>query len=159
MPFKLIASESTVQVLSPTVVNDVLYCTIEVTPYGVIASRPIPPVDATGAIGAIEASFPLMQYSAAITDVMKHDHVIGGVGEQTLDASGLLQDGVRFTVQYIPPGQTDSDITADVVIPNTVLLDTTTADVLGEPIPVLNPAASLAMIDATYQGLVAVAGG
>lgn len=155
MGYQLIASESTVQVLSPTVVNDVLYCTVESTQSGVIASTPIP-ADANTAVLQFAALLPFV---SAIDEVMNHGHVIAGVGRQSIDDNGLIQDNVAFTVQYIPQGWTTSNITAEVLIPNTVLLNTRLVNILGGQIPVPDLTEAFAMIDAAYQSLAGGASG
>src|ERR1051326_1466357 len=89
------ASESTVQVLSPTVVIDIEYVTIRTPPSGVIAALPV-----------LRSEFekhtagPLLQdYANNIELMMSQPHVIAGQGAQTLDSNGLLADNVVFTVE------------------------------------------------------------
>lgn len=107
-----IASESTVQVLSPTVSNPVEYVTIQTTPSGVIASMPIQKdvFDAGG--GGTDLGI----FADAIEQIMALDHVVAAAGVQTLDAHGLLADNVSFTVEYVPPGSSGTSITTDVPI-------------------------------------------
>ena len=111
--YSLLASESTVQVLSPTIVQDVVYCTIQTKPSGVIASMP---VSAT-AFNANQAAEELGALANNIETLMARGHIIGGAGVQTIDANGLLQDHVAFVVQYVPPGGTSTSITAEALVP------------------------------------------
>jgi hypothetical protein len=110
--YALLASESTVQVLSPTLTNDVVYCTILTQPSGVIASMPVPKI----AFDSSSARPELTAFANAIEQIMARPEVVAATGEQTIDHNGLLADNVTFTVQYTPPGTTPTSITADVVI-------------------------------------------
>jgi hypothetical protein len=116
--YSLIASESTVQVLSPTAINDVVYCTIQTAPSGVIASMPIP----TQSFDAGGAPSLLHQYASGIETMLGLGYVTGGAGVQTIDPSGLLQDQVAFTVEYTPPtSATGTSITAEALVPSNLL--------------------------------------
>ena len=64
--YALLASESTVQVLSPTLTNDVVYCTIHTQPSGVIASMPVPKL----AFDANSAKPELTAFANAIEQIM-----------------------------------------------------------------------------------------
>lgn len=111
--YSLIASESTVQVLSPTVVNDVVYCTILTSPSSVVASIPVQAsVFDAGTMGP-----ELTNFANAIEQIMALDAVIAAVGAQTIDPNGLIADQVAFTVQYVPAGNAATAITAEVLIP------------------------------------------
>lgn len=110
--YTLLASESTVQVLSPTLTNDVVYCTIHTQPSGVIASMPV----AKLAFDASSAQPELHAFATAIEQIMARPEVVAATGEQTIDRNGLLADNVTFMVQYTPAGTTPTEITADVVI-------------------------------------------
>lgn len=147
--YTLLASEQTVQVLSPTVVNDVLYCTISTWRSNVIASYPIP----QGDFESENAEPVLTTFAQAIEEVMALPNVVAGVGSQVLDASGLLSDNVVFTVQYVQPGTTGTNVTAEAVVPVSLL----TQSLSGPSQP--NIAAAKAIIDATYADLQKIAGG
>jgi hypothetical protein len=111
--YALIASESTVQVLSPTVVNDVVYCTIQTQPSGVIASMPVQKnVFDSGTAGP-----ELTALADAIEQIMALTEVVAATGTQTIDSSGLIADQVAFTVEYVPPGTTSTSITAEALVP------------------------------------------
>ncbi len=115
--YGLLASESTVQVLSPTVVNDVVYCTIVTSPSGVIASLAV-----SAASFANNQSFEVLNdYANNIETMMNQPGVIAGVGGQTLENNGLLADNVIFTVQYVKPGTANTAVTADAVVPSGLL--------------------------------------
>lgn len=111
--YSLLASESTVQVLSPTVVNDVVYCTISTSPSAVIASIPVQQTVFNANQGASE----LTNFANAVEDIMTNKAVIGAVGSQIIDANGLIQDNVTFTVQYVPPSSGSSAVTAEADVP------------------------------------------
>ena len=111
--YGLIGSYPTVQVLSPTLVNDVQYCTIQTDPSGVIASMPVQQdVFNKGQAGPV-----LTAFANGIEQLMAYPHVVAATGTQSLDASGLLQDFVTFTVQYVPTSPTSTSITADADVP------------------------------------------
>jgi hypothetical protein len=111
--YSLKGSYSTVQVLSPTLVNPVVYCTIQTIPSGVIASVPVQQAefdnDTTGP--------QLTNFANAIEEVMNNPAVVAGVGEQTIDPSGLLADNVVFTIQYPAGGTGGNSVTAEAVVP------------------------------------------
>lgn len=111
--YSLQASESTVQVLSPTVVNEIVYCTILTSPSGVLASKPV----SDTAFSHNKASVDLTNFTNAIEDIMTNKAVIAGVGSQAIDPNGLIQDNVDFTIQYVPPGSTSTSITAVASVP------------------------------------------
>jgi len=110
--YAVLTSESTVQVLSPTFSNPVEYVTLQTTPSGVIASMPVQKdvFDAGG--GGTDLGI----FADAIEEIMALPHVVSAAGEQTLDDHGLLADNVAFTVEYTPPGTTNTSITTDVLI-------------------------------------------
>lgn len=147
--YGLIGSYSTVQVLSPTVVNDIEYCTIRTDPSGVIASKPVQ----RSVFESNQASSDLGNFAEAIEQIMTNTAVIAGVGSQTIEPSGLLVDNVVFTVEY-PAGDTSgSAVTAEAVVPVN-LLDFTDAEigrVLLEQVD--------AIINTTYGNLKSAAGG
>jgi hypothetical protein len=115
--YTLVSSVSTVQVLSPTVVNDVVYCTIETSPSGVVASIPVQ----ASVFNSKEAAPLLQDYANNIEQMMKQTGVIAAVGSQTLDNSNLLADNVVFTVQYVQAGTSGTSVTADAVVPTGLL--------------------------------------
>jgi hypothetical protein len=111
--YSLVGSYSTVQVLSPTLVNPVVYCTIQTIPSGVVASVPVQ----QDVFDSNQAGPELDNFAVAIEQVMALGYVVAGVGEQTIDASGLLADNVVFTVQYPWPPTSGTSATAEAVVP------------------------------------------
>lgn len=111
--YVLIASESTVQVLSSTVVNAVVYCTIETSPSNVIASIPVQ----QDVFDAGQAGVELTNFADAIEQIMTNANVSSAVGSQQVDANGLLSDYVTFTVFYNAPGTTGEAVTATADVP------------------------------------------
>src|SRR5690349_15004438 len=107
--FDLLATESTVQVLSPTVVHDVINATIRTSPSGVIASIPVDKSDFEGGTAHTLLGF----YADNIELMMRQPGVIAGQGTQVIDPNGLTEDNVSFVVQYAPPGQAGTAITAE----------------------------------------------
>lgn len=111
--YALKGSYQTVQVLSPSLVNDVVYCTIQTSPSGVIASIPVQEdVFDQGAAGV-----ELSNFADAIEQTMRLDYVVAGVGSQQIEPSGLLADYVTFTVQYPSPPTNGTSVTAEASVP------------------------------------------
>lgn len=110
--YALEGSYSTVQVLSPTLVNPVVYCTIQTQPSGVIASMPVP----ESVFNAGNAATDLTDFANAIEQIMSDTRVIAGVGSQTIDPTGLLSDNVVFTVEYTSATTAPSGVTAEAVV-------------------------------------------
>lgn len=111
--YSLLASNSTVQVLSPTIVNDAVFCTIQTRPSGIIASMTV----SQAAFDAGEAGPELTAFADGIEAIVGRGHIVGGSGTQTIDPSGLLADQVAFVVEYVPPGTANTSITADALVP------------------------------------------
>jgi len=147
--YTLLTAESTVQVLAPTVVNDVVYCTIQTRQSHAIASMPVQQetFDAGGAGPELTALADAIEQIVARTDVLS------ATGVQTLDSNGLLQDNVAFTVVYTPPGTTGTSVTAEALVPVASLNfeDGTIGATLLESV--------LAIIAKVYANLQAAAGG
>ena len=112
--YELIGSYSTVQVLSPTLTNEIEYCTIRTQPSLVIASKPVQRT----VFDAGQAGEELSIFAEAIEQIMSSDHaIVSATGSQVLDpASGLLDDVVIFTVAY-PDATTGNAVTAEAVVP------------------------------------------
>lgn len=148
--YSLIATETTVQVLSPTVVMDVVYATIQTQPSGVIASLAVP----KSTFEQDNAGVLLASYANDIEQLMAYQHVIAAQGGQTIDATGLIADHVTFIVEYVPPGGAASSITAEAVVPTGLLSEG------GDPtIERVLIAQAKAIIDGVYANLVSAAGG
>lgn len=115
--YSLVSSYSTVQVLSPTLTQDVVYCTIRTTPSQVIASLPID----KDFFLKNEGNRELEAFAEAIERTMSLGEVIAGVGSQQIDTSNLLADFVTFTVRYPDPPTAGTSITAEADVPVTLL--------------------------------------
>lgn len=148
--YTLIASETTVQVISPKIVLDIEYATIQTQPSGVIASLALAKAD----FDAGTAGTLLQDYANNIELLMTRAHVIGAIGSQTLDVNGLIADNVVFTVEYRPTGANVTSVTAEAVVPTGLLTEG------GDPVfeRVLIAEAD-AIITAAYNSLVSAAGG
>lgn len=147
--YSIQGSYTTVQVISPTLVQPIQYTTIQTSPSGVVASIPLDEIDFQAGTSA-----PLLQaFTDAIEEIMNRPEVIAGVGEQTIDASGLLADNVVFTVQYVGPNTARSGVTAEAVVP-VGMLNFTDGAIGG-----LLLSEVVAIITAAYDALVSAAGG
>lgn len=147
--YTLQGSYPTVQVLSPSLVQDVQFCTIQTIQSGVIASYPVRKVDFDGGY----ASQILDDFTAGIEYVMALPHVIAGVGEQTIDDNGLLADSVVFTVQYTDPVLAPNGVTAAATVPVADLYGVPRELETGGAVTVVDP------ITVAYDSLKAAAGG
>lgn len=148
--YDLKGSYPTVQAISPTLTLKIQYCTIQTTGHGIIANYPVPRDEFdNGTAGPLLTSF-----ANGIEDIYNRGKVIGAVGTQTLDeTTGLLQDFVTYTVQYVPPGSTDTSITGEADVPILLLSDsdpTFSEIVLAE---------AEAIIQKVYDNLVAATNG
>jgi len=120
--YTVIASESSIQVLSPTLTQPIVQTTLVTHPSNVIASLALDQLDfEAGTAGAI-----LEPFAANIETIMGLNIVIAGQGSQSLDANGLIQDTVDFTVQYVNPAVPGSSLTAVVSVPAGMLTATET---------------------------------
>jgi hypothetical protein len=148
--YSLLGSYATVQVITPTLNYDVVYCTIESVKSGVIASLAVQKETFDGGFAG-----PLLNdYANNIDLMMTQPGVVAGRGEQTLELSGLLADNVAFTVQYVPPGSTGTAVTAEAIVPSGLLSEG------GDPaIERVLLAKAEAIIAQVYANLKAAAGG
>jgi len=147
--YSIQGSYSTVQVLTPSLVNPIQYVTIQTQPSGVIAAIPVQ----KDIFDAGQAGTELTIFADAIEQIMANPIVIAGIGSQQLDANGLLTDFVTFTVQYTGANAAPAGVTAEADVPVGMLnftdglIGTT---LLGE----VNT-----LIDAAYNALKAAAAG
>lgn len=111
--YSLPSSYPTVQVVSPQLVYDIQYCTIQTQPSGVIASIPVVATTFANDQGAAE----LTNFSEAIEELMALPSVIAGVGSQKIELSGLLADYVDFTVQYPATNPGNTSVTGVASVP------------------------------------------
>lgn len=111
--YTLKGSYPTVQVLSPTLVQDIQYCTIETSPSNILAAIPVQKSEFdAGTAGPL-----LTAFADGIETVYGRNPVIAATGTQQIDANQLLADFVTYTVQYVPPGTSGTEITADAPVP------------------------------------------
>lgn len=117
--YSVLANESTVQVLSPTVVKDIVYVTILTSPSGVVCSLAVDAKEFNaGTAGPLVTS-----YADNVEQLMGMPEVIGAQGYQAVEPTGLLSDNVSFIVQYVPAGGSASAITAEAIVPNNLLTE------------------------------------
>ena len=147
--YALVGSYETVQVLSPTTINDVVYCTIKTQPSGVVASLPINKT----LFDAGQSGDELRAFAQAIETVMSDPRVIAGAGSQSIDDSGLLADNVTFTVQYVDPVHAPNGATALATVP-VYALNYSNMSSAGAQENTVNT-----IIDGVYANLKAAAGG
>lgn len=147
--YDLVASQSSIQVISPTIVQDVVVATIRTKPSGVFADLWISQDQWDAGL----AGASLAQFATNIEQLRTSPHVIGASSGQTLDASGLLQSELTFMVGYTPPGSPFGPATVDV----TVSADDLNPNAIGQGRGGMQ--AALDAIDAAYQQLVAAASG
>jgi hypothetical protein len=147
--YDALSSQSSIQVLSPTVTLPVVNTVLRTKPHGVIFEYWLAKADFdAGTAGGL-----LEQVASDVEQIMAGEPVIAGVGGAQLDSSGLLAQYITFTVAYTPPGSTTGPLTADVDVPVTDFGQ----DVLGGVNAGLEDAA--AKIQAVYAHLQSVAAG
>lgn len=150
MPYKLLASNETVQVFSPSLVQDALICTIASSPSASILLRTITQQEFTTDNGAAL----LTSLSDAVESILGEGIAVAAAGTQLVDpASGLLYDAVVFTVAYPQGSGAQATITGTVEVPMTTL----TADTQFGSF--LTGGSAQQMILDTYNHLAALAGG
>lgn len=147
--YALVGSYSTVQVLSPTLANDVVLCTIQTSPSGVIAALAVQ----EEIFDKGESGPALTNFANAIEQVMADPRVIAGVGDSLLDPSGLTAYAVTFTVEYRDPVKAPNGATATATVGVNQLdfSDATIGRTLRTGV--------MAEIDRVYDNLQAAAGG
>lgn len=111
--YDLLATEQTVHVLSTNDVVDAVRATIQSPTHGVVASSIVP----LTIWGTTEGVNQLRQVAFDIDYIINHTGAITGIGNQTIDQNGLLQQVVTFTVGYTPPGSTAPPLTQTVDVP------------------------------------------
>lgn len=111
--YDLYPTYSTIQVLSPTLVQPIVDCPLRTKPSGVFFDYWVDQAvwDAGDAPALLEA------VAAGVEHIMASQPVIAGVGSQHLDANGLLAQFVIFTVAYNVPGVTVGPSTVEVEVP------------------------------------------
>jgi|SRR5579863_2754560 len=117
MTYRLEDSYDTVQVLSPTLAVEAIYCTIMSAPSGSIVNMTVSKVD----FDADQGAGLLDGLSTAVEDALSGGLATAAVGTQGVDDSGLLYDAVVFTVTYAPPNQVAGTLRTTVEIPVNIL--------------------------------------
>jgi hypothetical protein len=147
--YTLIGSNSIVEVLTPTVSEDMVAATIQTSPTGVIATALVSQVSFT----ANSAAETLTALANNIEDIISQGKAIGGTGTSELDANGLQVYYVTFTVAYNPTGAPVGTVTVDVDVP---------INLLGVDDPEINTTLlgeAEDLVNAAYNSLVSLAGG
>lgn len=147
--YTLLTSSSSVQVLSPTLVQPIVDATIQTKPSGVILDYWIDEATWKAGLGPIL----LENVAAGVEHIMASEPVTGAVGGQQLDPNGLLAQYVTFTVAYQVPGSNVGPATLDVDVP---IGDFGQDAIAGENVGLQD---AIAKIQAAYQQLVALANG
>ena len=147
--YQLLTTASSVQVLSPTLVQPIVDATLRTTPSGVVMDYWID--EATWNAG--DGPVLLEAVAGGVEHIMASQPVIAGVGSQQLDANGLLAQYVTFTVAYQVPGSNVGPATLDVDVP---VGDFGQDAIAGENFGLADAEAK---IQAGYQQLVALAQG
>lgn len=126
MGYTLVSSRRTSEVVSPTVVQDVMLLGARTTPSGVYFERSVPYTDwlqSAGLVGAGERlDFYLLAPSDNIETELSSGRAIGASYIEDLDASGLVQGFVSFVLEVTSnnpakpgPFLTTVDVPMDVV--------------------------------------------
>ncbi len=111
--YDLYPTSTTIQVLSPTLVQPVVDCPLKTKPSGVFFDYWLDKATFDAGDGA-----PILEaVCAGVEHIMQSQPVIAGVGSQQLDAAGLLAQFVTFTVAYQVPGSTGGPATVEVDVP------------------------------------------
>ena len=147
--YTLVGSVPSLRVLSPTVSQPIITATIQTAPTGIIAAYPLDEAD----FNAGTANVLLDGFATAIETIISQGHAIGGTGTSELDANGLIEYYVTFTVGYNPPGAPSGQVTAEVDVP-VGLLQT------GDSFAGVSPLGEAeALVDAAYNNLVKLSQG
>lgn len=147
--YTVLSSNSSIQVLSPTLVLDTVTTTIQTQPSGVVAAYWLAKVD----FDAGTADTLLATFASNIETIMSGGKVIAASGAESVDANGLIQQTVNFVVAYTPPGSLTGPLTVEVEVPTGDLGGTTE---LGANYGLQD---AEKIIDDAYANLVKLAGG
>lgn len=147
--YVLVGSDSIVQVLTPTVSEDMVAATIQTDTTGIIATMLV----SQTAFDNNSAAEELTAFADNIEEIISQGHAVGGTGTSDLDANGLQVYYVTFTVGYNPTGAPVGTVTVDVDVP---------VNLLGQSDPAINTTVlgeAEDLVNAAYNSLVALAGG
>lgn len=117
MSQKVIDSNPTVQVYSPTLIAQALVCTIRSSPSGSYLIRTIPRNEFNTGTGKAL----LDSLSDAVESILSEGLATAAAGVQGIDGAGLIYDAVLFTVTYVPPDGVPGEIVGSVEIPVAVI--------------------------------------
>jgi hypothetical protein len=113
MAYDLLASESTVHVLSALDVIDAQRATIKTPNHNAVVSSIVPAT----IWGTVAGQQQLNQVAFDVEWLLDHTAATAAIGNQSIDDNGLLTQVVTFTVAYTPPGSTQPPLTATVDVP------------------------------------------
>lgn len=113
--YDLLTSQSSIQVLSPTIIQDVVVATIQTKPHKVIMDYWIDKTTWDAGMGPTL----LEAVAGGVEHIMDTEPVSSAVGTSQLDTSGLQAEYVTFTVAYTPPDSTTGPATVDADVPVT----------------------------------------
>lgn len=111
--YDLIGTQSSIQVLSATLVQPIVVATIATKPSAVVASYWIDKIT----YDAGEGPALLTTFAENVESIISTGKAIGGSGNQTVEPNGLLKQWVTFVVAYTPTGSTTGPLTVDVDVP------------------------------------------
>lgn len=113
MGYSYLGSFSTVQVLAPDQIQDILRITFRTTPSGIVAyaNAPVVSLQAGGVTDALTAA---ALFAGPLADGIERAMASGKVGGitavQDTDKSGLLQDYLEVTVEYVHSDPTNPGV-------------------------------------------------
>lgn len=145
--YEPLGSTSTIQQLGTSQIVDSLSTSLRTATHGVQATLVLPQswYDAGTAIPRLEV------FAQAIDTIMGGGKVSSASASQILDANGLLQDAVTFTVAHPGPGGVPDAFTTDVTVLSSDMGGT------GLGYGNVGPQYAEGLIDAAYQQLAAIA--
>jgi len=147
--YNLLSSNSTVQVLSPTLSQPAVDVWISTGAYRQVVNLVLD----RGTFNSNEGHVVLALFAGSVDQLLAEGKAIGAVGTSDLDASGLREVFVTFTVGYQVPGSNLPPATVDVDVPVGLLAGAQGSAGAGAF------AEAQAMIDAAYAKLEALAAG
>lgn len=111
--YDLLSTNSTIQVLSPTLIQPIVDCVLSTKPTGIVFNYWV-----DKAVWDAHDFVPLLEQVAGnVEHIIAATAAITGVGTEHLDASGLLTQVVTFTVAATAPGGIPNALTLDVDVP------------------------------------------
>jgi len=149
VPYNLLSANSTVQVLSPTLSQDAVDIWISTGGYGMVVNLVLD----KGTFDSNEGNVVLAEFAGEVDQLIAEGKAISAVGTSDLDASGLREVFVTFTVGYTVPGANLPPVTVDVDVPVGLLAGGQGSESAG------GFAEAQALIDAAYEKLVTLASG